>query len=93
MSNPAALDAYLASYADAYYVAKATIISVNPSTIIHADATTSPSTHTKAMVWLEASCGYQTCFHYVEVDALGRLHGRLLGRSSSTETTPAAIAA
>ncbi len=67
-----------------FYTVRFTTISVKPSTIIHPDATTSPSTHHKFQVYLEAACGYQTLHHYVDVDALGRLHGALRHEGSES---------
>lgn len=79
---PAVLAAYLSNLptkrdADGvlYYTAKAVLLYTKPSTIIHSDATTTPSTFSRYEVYLETANGYQASFHYVGIDALGRLVG------------------
>jgi len=78
LTLPASLLTYLSTLSSTHYTATARVVSSHPSTIIHPDASTSPGTHTRFEVWLEATaCNYQTLFHYVTEDACGRLGGLL----------------
>jgi len=78
LTLPASLLTYLSTLTDTHYTATARVVSSHPSTIIHSNGTTTPSTFTRYEVWLEATaCDYTTLFHYVTRDALGRLGGLL----------------
>lgn len=90
-NNPALTNAALTSYLAAldadssltpegtpYYTHHAVLLETKPSRIIHADATSTPSTHHKLMVFARATtCDYECLFHCVSIDALGRLCGAL----------------
>jgi len=62
-----------------YYSHRASLVSIQPSTRIHgldSEVRTSKGWYAKVLVWAQETQGtYQSAFHYIGIDAFGRLHG------------------